>query len=125
MKRLRCGETTCLHHNGDCIAQTIEVRTYSLKPQCNTYEVSPVETNTAQLHMMGEGNGMIGDAMPSGFPTVDEQSAPEKTGCGRIVCTESSCYYNHDYTCRSSWVSIGLPKGKVEIDTECKTFIPI
>lgn len=124
MKRLRCGETTCIHHSGDCIAPTIQVRIFTEKPQCNTYEVSPVENNTAQQHMMGEGNGAIGDGIPSDFPTAEEQAVPEKTGFGKIVCTASDCYYNHDYTCRSSWVSIGLPRGKEAIDAECKTFVP-
>lgn len=124
MRRVRCGECTCVHNDGTCRADTIQVRAYdNQKPCCSTYQSENLEragqrTAAPQQNGYAETGSLLGDYI------VRESASRQSTVAGQVVCSAEQCHYNKDGVCRAPYLTIGMPKEEDQIDTACKTYVP-
>ena len=122
MKRLRCGETSCVYHINGCTAQSVQVSAQQPSPCCSTYE--PQE----RAHQ-GKGRFSIPDGLTGGTASrfarteFGDAEPARRSELYRVSCTASDCLRNHDCMCRAAWLEIGFPKEFEGLDIRCKSYV--
>ena len=121
--RINCSKEECIHNSCGCKADSIEVRKYDEKPECDTYQTLDLAKNVTQKKMFSKGEGGIGDGeltveyFKTEFAELDTPLSKAK-----VTCTASNCLHNKDYACSAVNVDIGNNREFKQKGHFCKTF---